>query len=116
MQIERMRHDGRADDSDGEREGRSITQFGDNGVKERGAPVRRRDYELTQIAEADDADEGGDHQFEWTEAFLVELQDCKGYDSGNGQTARQRDVKQQGDPKGTAEEFRNVSRHRGDFR
>src|ERR1700686_645758 len=102
MQVERMRHDGRADDSDGEGEGRSITQFRDDGVEERGAPVRGREHELAQVAEADDANEDGDHQFERAEASLVELQDCKGYYSGNGQTAQQRDVKQQGDPKGTA--------------
>src|SRR6267142_2617012 len=115
MQVERMRHDCRADDSDGERDGGSITQFRYHGVKECGAPVRRRGYELTQTAEADDANEGADYQFERTEASLVELQDRKGYRSGKHQTTQQRDMKQQGHPKGTAEEFCNVSRHRGDF-
>src|SRR5882762_10966931 len=105
MQVERMRHDRRADDSDRQRDGRPIMQFRYEGVKQCGAPVRRRGYELAQKADADDADEAGQHQFERTEASLVELQDGKGYRSGNGQTAQQGDMEQQGDPKGATEEF-----------
>ncbi len=116
MQVERVRHDGRADDSDRESDGRPVTQLRDDGVKKRCLPVRRRDYEFPQIAEADDCDERGDQQFEWPETPLVERQDYKRHHSGNAHTTQQRDVKQQGDAQSTTEELRNVGCHSGDFR
>ncbi len=89
MKIERVWHDRRADDPNGQRDRRPIMQLRDDGVEESRVPVRWRDYEFPQIAEANYRDERCDRQLERTETSLVQVQDRKSHHAGNAQPGQQ---------------------------
>jgi len=53
-----------------------------HGVVDHLAPDRLDENNLNQVAQADHADQSGDHRFEGTEAVALQAQDQEGDDAG----------------------------------
>ena len=62
MQIDRVRHDGRANNADGEQQRSGIGEVRRHGVIGRRAPVDRRDERLGEVTNADQADDRPDDE------------------------------------------------------
>ncbi len=83
MQIDRVRHDGGADDADCEQQSAGVGELRGNGAERRLPPIDRRDEHLDQVAERDDGDEAADDQFKGAEAAVLHHQDGIGDDRGD---------------------------------
>ncbi len=94
MQKERVRHNGRANNADGNRHSIRIRQLRRKKVPEDAGPSHRRDEEFRQIGEANDAHQRADGQFEGSEAGLLKQQQAVRDDGGNNHAGHQRHVKQ----------------------
>ncbi len=115
VQIDRVRHDGCADDADGEQERFGIGNLRHERVIGSRAPIDRRDEHLDQITNTDHADDGADDEFERAEAVAFAHQQGVGNDGGDRHADNQRQVEQQGEADGATEEFGEVGRHRGNL-
>ena len=83
MQIDRVRHDGGADDADGEQQRLGIGDFRRDQMVRRRRPIDRRDEHFQEIANADHADDRADDQFERPEAVAFEHQQAVGHERGH---------------------------------
>ena len=115
MQVDRMRHHRRADETDRERERTGVGNLRHDRMPRRRAPIDRCDEHLDQVAKPDDADEAADDQLDWPEAETFERQDAVGDDRRDDHSDDQRHLEQQREPDGAAEELGEISRHGGDL-
>ena len=115
MQEDRVRHDRRADDADGDRQGAGVGQLRRDATEARRAPIDRRDEHLGEIAKRDGGDQGADDEFDRAKPASFEHQDAVGQHGGDAHAGEQRDMQQQRKANGAAEEFGKVGRHRRHF-
>ena len=115
MQIDRVRHDGSADDADRDQQCLGVGKSWNDRVIGRRAPIDRRDEHLDQVAKPDDADQTADDQFHRPEAAALDHQDGIGDDGGDPHTGDQRHLEQQRQADGAAEKFGEIGGHGGDF-
>ena len=74
MEIDRVRHDGRADDPDGQGDRIRVPQLRHHGMVGEQAPVRRADHQFDQITKTDRADEPGDDKLDRPEPARLQRQ------------------------------------------
>ena len=98
MQVDRMRHDGGADDADREQQRLRIGELRHDGMEGRRSPIDRGDEHLDQVAKPDDAHQAADDQLDRPEAEAFEHQQAVGHDRGDDHPGQQRHVEQQGQP------------------
>ena len=115
MQIDRVRHDGGADDADRNHQRLGVGQSRNDRMIGRRAPVDRRDEHLDQIAKADDADQAADDQLHRPEAAAFHHQDGVGDDGGDAHAVNQRHLEQQRQADRAAEKFGKIGGHGGDL-
>ena len=114
MEIDRVRHHGRADDADRDRQRRSVGNLRQHRMQSRRTPVDRRDEHLGEIAKADRRHQAADDQFDRAEAAF-EQQDAIGHDPRHDHAGEQRNVEQKRQADRAADEFGEVGRHGGDL-
>ncbi len=95
MQIDRVRHDGGADDADRKQQRFSVGYTGRERVKCRGGPVDRSNEHLDQVTKADQAHQAADNQFDRPEAEAFKHQNAVGHDPSNGHPGKKRHLKQE---------------------
>ena len=115
MQVQRMRHDSRADDADRQRDRLGIRQRGRDRAVQEPAPVRRRHEQFGQIGQPDRRDEAADHQFDRPKPPVAQRQQRVGDHAGGQQAGKQRQPGQQRQAERAAEELRQIGRHRRDL-
>ena len=115
MQEDRVRHHGRADDADRERQRGGVGQDRRRHAAGGLAPVDRRDQELDEVAEADGRDEGADDEFDRPEAPALEMEDGEGQERDDDHADHHRNVEEQRKADRSADEFGEVGRHRGEL-
>ena len=115
MQIDRVRHDGGADDADRQQQRLGIGDFRRDQMIRRRRPVDRRNEHFEEIAKADHADDRADDQFERPEAVAFEHQQAVGHDRGHAHAGYQRHVEQQRQADGAAEKLGEIGRHGGNL-
>ena len=86
-----------------------------HGVGQRRAPIRRRQHELDQVAQADQPDHPADDQLQRPEPAAIGQQQRIGDERRDRHADEQRHVQQQREPDGAAEELGEVRRHRRDL-
>ena len=115
VQVDRVRHHGRADNADRQRDAVRAGKLRHHGVERESVPVGRRDEQLDHVADGNDADERGDHHLDRAKAAALQQQQDVGQRKGDQQTGEQRQAEQQTEADGGAEQFREVGRHGGDL-
>ena len=115
MQINCMRHDGRADDSDGKQQRLGVGDLRHEGMECRRGPIDRRNEHLDEVAKADEAHHAADDQLDRPEAKSLEHQDAIGHEPGNDHSDEERGLKQQRKSDGAAEKLGEIGRHRGNL-
>ena len=115
MQVDRVRHDGRADDADRDRQGAGVRQLRNNAADRRRAPINRSDEHFGEIAKRDRGDQGADNDFDRSKPSRLEHQNAVCQHGRDAHAGDEGDVQQQGQTDGAAEEFGEVGRHRRHF-
>ena len=115
MQIDRVRHDGGADDADGQEQRLGVGDFRRHQMVRRRRPIDRSDEHFEEIANTDHADDRADDQFEWPEAVTLEHQQAVGHERGHAHAGDERHVEQQRQADGAAEKLGEVGRHGGNL-
>ena len=115
MQIDRVRHDGGADDADRQQQRAGVGKFRRHRAERGRRPIDVGDEYFDQIAERDDRHEAADDQLDRAEAAALHHQDAVGDDGRDDHAGQQRHVEQQRQPDGAAEKLRQIGRHGGDF-
>ena len=115
MQVDRVRHHGGADDADRQQQALGAGQLRHHGMECECRPVGRGDRHLDDVADADDADETGDHHLDQSKAAALQRQDRQRHDEGDQQPDRQAQAEQQRQADRGAQRFGKVGRHRGDL-
>ena len=115
VEIDRVRHDGRADDRDRQGDGLGVRELREDRVQRRPPPIRRGDEEFGDVAEGDDAHEAAYDQLERAEAAAVEKQDAGYDDCGHEHARQQRQAEQEREADGAAEKLGQVGRHGRDL-
>ena len=115
MQEDCVRHDRRADDADGDRQGAGVGKPRRDRTEARRGPIDRRDEHFDEIANRDGGDQGADDQFGRTEPSSFEHQNAVGQNRRDAHAGEQRYVQDQGEADGAAEEFGQIGRHRRHF-
>ena len=111
MQVDDVRHDGRAEDADGEQDRLAPGELREDGVL-RGQPQRRvRVEELAEVADADQQHHHGDHRLERAEAEALQAEDQEGGDAREHGGREQGDAEQQMEADRRPEELGQVGRH-----
>ena len=112
MQVDHVRHHGRAENADREQHGLVSGELGDDGVL-RDRPERRMsEPELTEVADPDHDHERGDHRLERPESIPLKSEDQERDHAGDDGGGEERDAEQQLDPERGAEKLGEVRRHR----
>lgn len=115
VQIERVRHDRRADDAHRERERRAVAQLRHDEMVCGRVPVLRRDQQFAEVARADHADQRRDRGLERPEAALFQREDRAGQHRRRGHPGDERQMQQQAERERPTQEFGEIGRHRGDL-
>src|SRR5215212_834544 len=115
VEIDDVWHDGGAEDAGRQEYGLRAGKAGMEHGLPRGGEVRPAQDRLDQVAEADDADKGGDDRLQEAEAVALQGEDGEGDDRGQDRGWEERDPEQQIEPDGRAEELREVGGHGDDF-
>ena len=114
VQVDHVRHHGRADDADREVERAAAAQAGQEAAQR--AVRRRADAQrLIQEAGEDDPEQRGDRQLEAAEAVRLQLEDRERDHAGDQAGGEQRHAEEQVQPERGAEELGDVGRHRHDL-
>ena len=116
VEIDGVRHDGRADDPDREVQGLGRAESRRQEALE--AVVRgRADLEgLVEEAEEDDPEQRRDRELERAVAAAAQLEEAEGDEAGHHAGDEERDVEEQVEPERRAEELGDVGRHRDELR
>ena len=118
VQVEVVRHDGRAEDADGDVEHFVVGDDGGGGdeeVVDDGQPVGVGAEDLDAKEHADGADEGDDEGFEIAEAAVLEEQDEEDVGAGDEDAVDERDAEEELQRDGGADDFGEVAGGDGDF-
>ena len=92
MQIDRMRHYGRADDADRKQDRFAVGELRRHRVEGGRAPIDRRDEHFCQIANTDQADDRANDEFERTKAELLAHQQPVSDNRGRHHPGQERHV------------------------
>src|SRR5579859_827295 len=117
MEIEIVRHDGGTENADGDVEHFAIAE--DLGVWNKAVggfePKRTREEDFVGEAGGDGEDEGDDERFEHAEAAALKEEDDENIESGENDAEKKRNVKEELERDGGAEDFGEVASGDGDF-
>ena len=112
MQVDRMRHDRRANDADREHERMPVGELRQHRMQKRHLPIDGRDEHFEEVGKPDRSDEGAYRQFDRPEAEPLQCHDRADDHAGDRHPGQERDLQQQRQPDGAAEEFGEIGRHR----
>ena len=115
MQEDRVRHYGRADDADRQRQRGGVGQDRRRHAADGRAPVDRRDHQLDEVAKADGRDEGADDELDRPEAPALDMQDGERQERDDAHADHHRNMQEQRKSDRSADEFGEIGRHRGEF-
>ncbi len=115
MQIDGVRHDGCADDADGEQQRVAIGKLRQHRMQRCRAPIDRSDEHLDEVAKPDNANQATDDQLDGPEPGAFEHQDAVGYNRRDDHPCEERHLEQQGKPYGAAEKLGQIGRHGGNL-
>ena len=111
MQVDDVRHHGRAEDADGQQHAVGAVEARD----QPGGELARVDADLQQVvheAEEDDAEEAGDRELEAAVAARLQLEDREGHDRGHQAGRERRHAEEQVERDRRADELGQVGRDR----
>ena len=115
VQVDHVRHDGRADDAHGQEDGVASGQARNEGVQEDLAPIGLGQEGLDHVAQRDDSRRAADEELQSAEAPLRHREDGEDEDSRDPRRKEQGNVKQQIEPYRRPEELSEVGRHGGEL-
>jgi hypothetical protein len=107
VQVDDVRHDGRAEDAHGEQDAVGAVEVRDQAAQQRAA-VDVDLGEVVQEAEADDAEQRGDGDLEPAVALGLQVQDAERDDGGDQAGGERRDAEQQVERDRRADELGEV--------
>ena len=110
-----MRHDGRADNADRDRERAGVGQSRNDAAEPRRGPVDRGDDHLDEIAKGDRRNERADNELGRAKPAAFKHQEPVDEDGGDPHPGDERNVQEQREANRGAEEFGEVGRHRRHF-
>ena len=116
VQINHVRHHRRAEDAAGEQNAFRAAELWHDRVIRDLSPVCLADKCFGDVTQRDHADERGDDRFERTKPVAFETQDHERKDRGEDACREKRHTEQQIKSQRRAEKFRQVGRHRDEFR
>ena len=107
-----MRHDGGAEDPDREQHRLTAGELRHDRVVRDRPEGRLRLEDLAEVADADEADDGGDRGLERTEPEALQPEDREGGHRGDERGGKERDPEQEVEAERGAEELGEIGRHR----
>ena len=116
VQIDHVRHDGRADDPDREQRALAAPELGIDGVLGHRVVVRVGEGQLDDVAGADHAHQHGDHSLECAESEPLQAEDQERGDSRDDRRGKEPAAEQQMEADCGAEELGQVGGHRDQLR
>ena len=115
VEVDGVRHHGRADDPDREVEGLGRAELRRqealDAVGRRGADLEG----LVEEAEEDDSEQRRDRELERAKSAATQLEEAEGDEAGHHAGDEERDVEEQVEPERRAEELGDVGGHRDDL-
>ena len=115
MQVDDVRHHGRAEDADGEHHAVGAVEVRDQ-AGDRRAAVDVHLQQVVEEAEEDDPEQAGDRQLEAPVAARLQREDPERDDRGHQARDERRDAEQQVERDRRADELRQVGRDRDRLR
>ena len=115
VQVDHVRHDGRADDPDGQAQRVRAAQVRHQAASDLAVVLTADGEEHVEEAQSDQGQERDDRQLETAVAALLESQNEEGDHRGDEPGREQRYAEDEVQPDSGAHELREVSRHRDDL-
>src|SRR5919197_1511177 len=112
VKVDHVRHDRCAEDSDREQHRLSPGELRHHRVVRDRAERRLRLEDLAEVADADEADDGGDRRLEGPEPEALEPEDREGGHAGDERGREEPDPEQEVEAERGAEDLGEVGRHR----